>query len=112
MKIPADAIIPRGKLTRYLLVWREEDDKSKFLALAGFTSDNPGDLETAIRQHIATNEAVLHRSNEYGDFYRVEGGLNGVNGRILGVVTIWVVKSSVDDKFRFVTLKPGKKGTR
>jgi hypothetical protein len=41
MKIPADATIPDSKLTRYLLVSREQDDKSKFLAQAGFTLTNP-----------------------------------------------------------------------
>ncbi|MBD2204797.1 hypothetical protein H6G33_13520 [Calothrix sp. FACHB-1219] len=37
MKIPPDAIIADEKITRYLLVPREQDDKSKFLAQAGFT---------------------------------------------------------------------------
>jgi hypothetical protein len=31
MKIPSDAIIPLEKITEYLLVPREWDDKSKFL---------------------------------------------------------------------------------
>jgi len=41
MKIPPDALIPLEKLTSYLLVHREWDDKSKFLAQAGFTRENP-----------------------------------------------------------------------
>ncbi len=45
MKIPADALIPQAKLTNYLLVARTVDDKSKFLAQAGFTIENPGALE-------------------------------------------------------------------
>ena len=36
MKIPEDAIIPMEKLTAYLLLPRPGDDKSKFLAQAGF----------------------------------------------------------------------------
>lgn len=43
MRIPADAIIPEDKLTRYLLVPREYDDKSRFLSQAEFTLANPGD---------------------------------------------------------------------
>ncbi len=58
MKIPDVAVIPEEKLTRYLLVPRLKDDKSKYLAQAGFTQANPEDLLTAIRQLIATNEAV------------------------------------------------------
>jgi len=41
VKIPTDAVIPMEKLTHYLLVFREWDDKSKFLAQAGFTQENP-----------------------------------------------------------------------
>ena len=37
MKIPNDAIIPDEKLTRHLLVYKARNDKSKFLAQAGFT---------------------------------------------------------------------------
>jgi hypothetical protein len=39
VKILEDAVIPEEKLTRYLLVPRIKDDKSKFLAQAGFTQD-------------------------------------------------------------------------
>jgi hypothetical protein len=41
VKIQDTAIIPEEKITRYLLVPRIKDDKSKFLAQAGFTQDNP-----------------------------------------------------------------------
>jgi hypothetical protein len=37
LKIPSNAVIPKEKLTCYLLVPRTKDDKSKFLAQAGFT---------------------------------------------------------------------------
>lgn len=42
MRIPPDAIIPMEKLTAYLLVAREWDDKSKFLA----TRDSQGTTPT------------------------------------------------------------------
>jgi hypothetical protein len=41
MKIPHDAIRAREKLTHYLLVFRKKNDKSKFLAQAGFIHENP-----------------------------------------------------------------------
>ncbi len=88
MKIPDVAVIPEEKLTRYLLVPRLKDDKSKYLAQAGFTQANPEDLLIAIRQLIATNEAVKDNINEYGVFYLVEGNLPGVNNRNLVVVTV------------------------
>lgn len=107
MRIPPDAIIPMEKLTAYLLVPREWDDKSKFLAYAGFTRDNPHLLLAAIRELAATAEAVEDKRNEYGVFLRAEAALKGPNGRDLAVVTIWL-QSQKDGQTRFVTLKPQK----
>lgn len=105
MRIPADAIIPLEKLTAYLLIAREWDDKSKFLASAGFTRDNPHLLLAAIRELAATAEAMEDGWNEYGVFLRAEGALAGPNGQALAVVTIWL-RSRADGQTRFVTLKP------
>jgi hypothetical protein len=107
VKIPPDAIIPLEKLAAYLLVAREWDDKSKFLAQAGFTRENPHLLLAAIRELAATAEAVEDGTNEYGTFLRAEGTLIGPNGRELAVVTIWL-HSRTDARVRFVTLKPWK----
>ena len=75
MQIPSKAIIPEDKLTRYLLVFRDKDDKSKFLAQAGFTLDNAASLQRAIIQLITVEDAIKDGKNEYGIFYRVEGML-------------------------------------
>lgn len=107
MKIPDDAKIPREKIIEYLLVWREWDDKSKFLAQAGFTQENPDALLRAIREIAANADAVEDRENDYGVFLRAEGELKGLNGRSLPVVTIWL-RWHVDGLVRFVTLKPRK----
>ncbi|CCI13739.1 conserved hypothetical protein [Microcystis aeruginosa PCC 9806] len=77
MQIPSKAIIPEDKLTRYLLVFRDKDDKSKFLAQAGFTLDNADSLQKAIIQLITVEDAIKDGKNEYGIFYRVEGMLSG-----------------------------------
>jgi hypothetical protein len=107
VKIPDDAIIPEEKLTRYLLVPRLKDDKSKYLAQAGFTQANSEDLLTAIRQLIVNNEAIEDNVNEYGVFYLVEGTLQGINNNNLAVITVWL-QSKYDESFRFITLKPKK----
>jgi hypothetical protein len=107
MRIPPDAIIPMEKLRAYLLTAREWDDKSKFLAQAGFTRDNPHLLLAAIREVATRNEAIEDRVSEYGVFLRAEGALAGPNGRVLAVVTIWL-QSRADRRTRFVTLKPWK----
>lgn len=105
MKIPEDAVISDDKITRYLLVQKARNDKSKFLAQAGFTTHNPEALRAAIQSIVETGEAVEDRSNEYGVFYQVVGDLIGVDGVTLSVVTIWLQRQ-IDGKFQFVTLKP------
>jgi len=105
MKVPLDVVIPQEKLTQYLLLHKEIDDKSRFLALAGFTQENPQLLDIAIRELVQRENAIYDLTNVYGDYYRVEGELNGPKRRLL-VVTIWIVKVRDDGKFQFVTLKP------
>lgn len=107
MKIPDDAVIPEDKITRYLLVLKARNDKSQFLAQAGFTQDNPEALRAAIQLLAHAGGAVEDRSNEYGNFYQVAGELMGVNGVNLPVVTIWLQRR-IDAKFQFVTLMPFK----
>ena len=107
MRIPADAIIPDEKLTRYLLLPRPWDDKSQFLAQAGFTLDNPAELESAIRRLAATNDAIDDGENDYGTFFRVTGEFIGPNGGRLQVVLIWL-QWKLDGTVHFVTLKPNK----
>ncbi|MFM2314999.1 MAG: hypothetical protein RLZZ04_4275 [Cyanobacteriota bacterium] len=106
MKISVDAVIPEAKLTRYLLVYKPRNDKSQFLAQAGFTLDNWQVLKIAIQQLNQSVEAKVDRTDEYGTFYNVKGELQGVNGINLSVVTIWLERKS-DGKFQFITLVPG-----
>ena len=105
MKIPPDADIPMEKLTRYFLVPRMRDDKSRFLSQAGFDLTNPDVLLHAIRDHAAAYEAFPDGDNQYGEFYRVEGGLLGPNGITLQVVTVWI-RWHIDGSTHLVTLKP------
>jgi len=106
MKLPRDVVIPREKLTANLLVLQTKNDKSKFLAQAGFTLQNPDALEAAIRRLIGENDAVQDRADEYGTFYRVTGLLYGVTDD-LDMITIWIHEAK-DSRYRFITLKPNK----
>lgn len=83
-----------------------ENDKSAFLALAGYTSANPDALEAAIRKLVVTHDAVWDRRTAYGDFYRVAGIRKAVDGRDLAVVTVWIVRPDEAGSYRFVTLIP------
>lgn len=107
MNIPADAVIATDKLTGYLLIARPLDDKSKFLASAGFTQSNFEILEAAIRNLATVAPAEEDGRNDYGIFWRVAGRLQGPTGT-LQVVTVWL-QWHLDGRFRFITLKPLRK---
>lgn len=108
MKLPPDAIIATAKLTKYLLVWRDADDKSKFLAQAGYGQDNWQQLEADLRSQILPLEAVpSDEPNRFGDVYEIRGILRGVNGFNLAVVTIWMVEYETQQT-KFITLYPDK----
>jgi hypothetical protein len=96
-------VIPEAKLTQYLLVFQEKDDKSKFLAQASFTAANPEALRQAIIDLVTENDAILNRTTKYGTFYRVEGKLVGVTRRTLLVVTVWLERMQ-DGNIQFVTI--------
>lgn len=99
-----NAVIPEAKLTRYLLVWKPKDDKSGFLAQAGYTLDNWQQLERDLRS-LLMNEAILDRETSFGNIYKIEGVLVGYNGVSLQVATFWIV-DSFSNETRFVTLLP------
>jgi hypothetical protein len=107
MKIPDDAIIPDSKIAHYLLVLKAKDDKSQFLAQAGFTQNNPNLLKAAIRELANNCEAIPDTKNEYGQFFLAIGKITGLDNCQLSVITVWVQRA-VDQKFQFITLKPYK----
>jgi hypothetical protein len=107
MKLPANSVIAPRKLTQYLLRLRLEDDKSQFLALAGYTQENADKLMSDIREQILPLEAELFDETEYGPKYRIRGTLTGPNGRALRVSTIWM-KENATNHTKFVTLFPDK----
>ncbi|OCR01495.1 hypothetical protein BCD67_18540 [Oscillatoriales cyanobacterium USR001] len=107
MRIPENAIIPDAKLTRYLLVQRPRNDKSQFLAQAGFTAENPEALLAALRQLANSNNATEDRTDQHGTYYEVKGTLQGINGINLTVVAVWLQRK-IDQQFQFITLVPSK----
>jgi hypothetical protein len=102
--IPPDAILAASKLSLYLLSRRRTDDKSGYLAQAGFAADNAPALEAEIRHLTASTEAVVHRVNEHGTYYTVSGILTGPNLRQLRVKLVWLRR--LDGLFSFITLIP------
>ncbi|MDH3717306.1 MAG: hypothetical protein OES79_04225 [Planctomycetota bacterium] len=107
MKLPNDVVIAEEKLTGYLLVWRARNDKSGYLAHAGYESSNWESLEADLRQLARTAEAESEGYNAFGEFLSARGELHGPNGVILKVKTIWIRLAETNET-RFVTLYPDK----
>jgi hypothetical protein len=107
MKLPDDTAIASKKLARYLLVWREEDDKSVFLSKAGYMLENAGQLEKDLRSQLLPLDAEFLDRGEYGIKYVIRGKLKGPNGRVLRVVSIWMIENA-GGAAKFVTLYPDK----
>ncbi|MDZ8258472.1 DUF6883 domain-containing protein [Nostoc sp. ChiQUE01b] len=101
--LPQDAIIAEEKLTKYLLVLLSKDDKSKFLARAGYTLDNWQQLERDLRAQVLTQPAERIETTRYGHKYAIHACLRGINGVEFNILTVWMV---VSDTTKFVTLVP------
>jgi hypothetical protein len=107
MKLPLDTLIARRKVSEYLLVSRPEDDKSAFLARAGYGPETADRLLADLRTQLLPLEARLLEAGEYGTKYEIRGKLTGPNGRSLRVVSIWMIEDA-GGKAKFVTLYPDK----
>ena len=107
MKLPDDSIITREKITEYLLKWQPDNDKSQFLARAGYSSANWQRLLEDIRTQILPTEAELMRKTAYGDLFRIRGKLLGPNGVSLRVITVWMAEYA-SQQTKFITLFPDK----
>lgn len=103
MHISAENVeISAEKITDYLLVQKEKNDKSEFLSALGYKIENWNELEKDIRALVDKNDAHLQRSTPFGDMYEVKGELKN-----FGVVTIWLLTIDTE-KFKFITLFPDK----
>ena len=107
MNLPRSVVIAEEKLTQYLLVWRAQNDKSAFLAQAGYELSNWQVLQGDLRRLAETVEAESEGSNPFGEFLAARGQLHGPRGVILKVKTVWIRLAGTNET-RFVTLFPHK----
>ena len=105
MILSADAQIAAEKLTRYLLVLKARNDKSKWLGRAGYTLDNWPQLEADLRRQVLTQAAEMDETNQFGDIYRIECDMTGPNGRVLRAVTIWMQEHETGQT-KLITMYP------
>ena len=105
MFLSKNAIISKEKLTHYLLILLPKDDKSKFLAKAGYTLSHWRQLEQDLRTQVLSQPAEFVETTRYGKKYAIRARLCGINGVTLNVLTVWIVENEMA---RFVTLVPDK----
>jgi len=105
MKLPKDTLIAREKLTHYLLILRKRNDKSQWLAQAGYTPGNWQELETDLRNQVLSTDATPIERTEYGQMYEINGKLVGPNGKVLSVRTIWITENATGNT-KFITMYP------
>ena len=89
---------------------RARNDKSGFLARAGYNASNWRALEQDLRKLIQMRDAELAGQNEFGEFLVVRGQLLGPNNSSLNVKTVWIQLSETNET-RFVTLVPDEDST-
>lgn len=107
MKLEPPFHIAQRKLRHYLLLFRDKDDKSNYLALAGYTLENWLVLEQDLMRLAELDNAIFEGEDAYGPSFSLIGELQGPNGRLLRVKTIW--KRDVDEEItKFITLYPPK----
>ena len=105
MKLPEDVVVPDDKLLRYLLLPREENDKSEFLAIAGYTLATWEVLRRDLHDLARFHEVTDSLTSPYGIKHEIRGALTGPNGQTLRVVTVWITLEATGET-RFVTLFP------
>ncbi len=107
MKLPPDTIISERKLKKYLLSYRKRNDKSKWLAKAGYNYGNWKRLELDIRLQLLPNEAVLVEENQFGIVYEIVEIMVGPNSKKLHVRSI-LMKEHATEITKFITMYPYK----
>lgn len=110
MRLRADAIILKEKITDYLLKWRPDNDKSQFLRQAGYAQTSWQNLLEDIRNQILPLDAEFIQNTPYGGLWKIRGILKGPNGISLRVVTIWM-HEKYTGMTKFITLFPDKEGS-
>jgi hypothetical protein len=107
MQMPFGLVIQDRKLTNYLLVYQDVDDKSEFLAMAGYRLQNWQRLKQDILRAVEGAEVEAEILTDWGVRFRVKSEWAGVNGCVLRAITIWQQDEGAEE-IRLVTLYPDK----
>ncbi|WP_363319185.1 DUF6883 domain-containing protein [Microcoleus sp. PH2017_01_SCD_O_A] len=95
------------KSANYLLVYQPKDDKSEYLALAGYNQENWQILKRDIMEAVEGAEVAEVTSTGWGTRFKVKIQWYGPNNRLVKVVTIWQ-QDEASEMVKFITLYPDK----
>ena len=107
MRMPFGLVIQDQKITNYLLVYQPKDDKSEYLALAGYTLENWEVLKRDILNAVEGTEVLEINPTGWGTRFKVKSRWYSPNGRIVRVITIWQQDEDTNI-IKFITLYPDK----
>ena len=106
MKLPfrKNALIPRNKLTKYLLSETHllGKFKAKLFRSLGFNETNVDILEESLLSIAQSNDIKEEISFQYGTKYIIDGKIETPNGKIVKIRTVWIIEEG-EKKPRFVT---------
>jgi len=91
------------------LVWRANDDKSRWLASAGYHVENWQILIDDLRNLILTVDAMFVEQTRFGQMFEIKSQLVGPNGKILFARSFWMTEFETKQT-KFITLYPDKEG--
>lgn len=107
MKLERAVIISDEKIKKYLLQPKKRNDKSKWLAIAGYTLKNWEQLKSDLQNQILLNDVFSVEETKYGTLYEIKGELTGPNGITLKIRSFWM-KEFESNITKFITLYPDK----
>jgi hypothetical protein len=100
------AIVEPAKVRHYLLSRDHPIGrfKARVFASAGYRSENWTQLQSDLQVLARSADAVLTRSEPYGQYFEVRAILQGPDGT-LPVLTVWILRAG-ESSPRFVTAYP------
>jgi hypothetical protein len=101
------AVVPREKITDYLLSTTHRDGRHKaaFFITFGYTVERWEDLADALMRHAVMHEVAKEEGSRFGTRYVVEGIMAMADGRDALLRSVWFIDRGTDTP-RFVTAYP------
>lgn len=97
------AFINDEKFTKYLI--NSERPKGKYFRSNGFNETNIKIFKERLLKIVHNEEVQNMMNSDYGRKYTIEGDLRTPNGKIVKVLTVWIIEKN-HKKPSFVTTYP------